>query len=103
MHRVPFDKAYKEWRNRARRHDRESIINGAVDILREPSADLVIELQKAPWLTLLMVKWVCQDKCFDRKLAPSISRAELDDLRQRLWEFPSLPTSLRHRPPLELL
>ena len=88
MRRLPFNEAYTEWRNRARRYDRESIINGAIEVLCEPSPDSVTELRSAPWLTLLMVKWVCQDKYFDRKVSPAISRAQVDDLRQRLWEFP---------------
>ena len=35
-----------------------------------------------------MVKWACQDRYPGRARFPSISRAQIDDLRQRLWEFP---------------
>ena len=85
---VQFNDAYKEWRNRARKFDRGSIINGAIDILSESSDDLVSDLEKGPWLTLLMVKWVCQDRCFDRRGLPRISHEQLDDLRQRLLHLP---------------
>ena len=88
MRRVPFNDAYKEWRNRARRYDRESIISGAIDGLCGPWPDPVAELGSAPWLTLLMVKWVCQDSHFDRRRLPAISPVQLDNLRQRLWKFP---------------
>ena len=88
MRRVPFNDLYTEWRNRARKFDRESIIRGALDGLREPSPDMAADLAKAPWLTLLMVKWVCQDRHLDRRLSPRITVEELNDLRQRLWEFP---------------
>ena len=59
MHRVSFTDAYKEWRNRARKFNLESIVSGAIDVLGEPTSDPVEELKKAPWLTMLMVKWAC--------------------------------------------
>ena len=88
MIRAPFTCVYKKWRNRARRYSRESIVMGAIDGLCEPSPDLATELQKAPWLTLLMVKWVCQDGYFDERRLPPISLPQLNELRQRLWKFP---------------
>ena len=88
MRRVPFNDAYKQWRNRARKFSRESIVNLAIHVLCEPCPDVETDLRKAPWLTLLMVKWVCQDRHLDRRLSPAISPAQFDDLRQRLWEFP---------------
>jgi hypothetical protein len=88
MSRVSFNDAYKEWRNRARKHDPQSIVHEALRLLCEPSADQVAELKKAPWLTMLMVKWVCQDKYLDGKPASAITRPQLDSLRQKLWEFP---------------
>ncbi len=87
MHRVSFTDAYKEWRNRARKYNLESIVSGAIDVLREPSSDPVEELEKAPWLTMLMVKWACQDRYPGRAHLPSISPEQLYDLRQRLWKF----------------
>ena len=88
MSRVSFYDAYKQWRNRARKYSLESIVTGAIDILREPSTDPVAELGKGPWLTMLMVKWACQDRYPGGTHMPSISRAQLDDLRHRLWDFP---------------
>lgn len=88
VRRVPFNDAYRAWRNRARRYDRESIVNGALDLLCEPCPDLGAELRNAPWLTMLMVKWVCQDRYLDGRRSPPITRGQLHDLRQRLWEFP---------------
>ena len=85
---VSFTDAYKNWRNRARKFSLESIVSGAIEILCEPSSDPVAELGKAPWLTLLMVKWACQDRHSGRAHMPAISRAQLNDLRQRLWDFP---------------
>ena len=87
MRRVPFFEAYKRWRNRARKFNLESIVNAAVDVLGESAPDSATDLARAPWITLLMVKWVCQDHYPGPAHLPSISYAELDDLRQRLWQF----------------
>ena len=103
MRRVPFYDAYKAWRNRARKYNPESIVSGALDVLCEPASDPVADLRRGPWLTMLMVKWVCQDRYPGRDHLPSISRAQLDDLRQRLWEFPErLEIGGRTAMPLDL-
>ena len=103
MHRVPFFDAYKKWRNRARKFSVASIVNAAVDVLGEPAPDRATDLARAPWITLLMVKWACQDRYPGPAHLPSISYAQLDDLRQRLWDFPAhVDTSDRNALPLGL-
>ena len=88
MHHMSFTEAYKAWRNQARKFNPESIVRGAIDVLGERASDRVEELQKAPWLTMLMVKWACQDRFPGRAHLPSISPEQLYELRQRLWKFP---------------
>lgn len=83
-----FTDVYKEWRNRARKYNLESIVNGAIAVLVEPSSDAIEELQNAPWLTMLLVKWACQDRYPGRAHLPAISPEQLYDLRQRLWKLP---------------
>lgn len=104
MPRVSFNDAYKEWRNRARRYDPQSIVHEALRLLCEPpSEDHVEELKKAHWHTMLMVKWVCQDAYHDGKPANPVTRPQLNDLRQRLWDFPErLNRAGRENMPLEL-
>ena len=103
MHRESFADAYRQWRNRARKYNLESIVSGAIDVLCEPSPDPVADLKKAPWITMLMVKWACQESHPGRAHLPSIPRAQLDDLRQRLWEFPGrLDRGGRNSIPLRL-
>ena len=96
MHHVSFTDAYKAWRNRARKFNPESIVRGAIDVLGERSFDPVEEFRKAPWLTMLMVKWACQDRFPGRAHLPSISPAQLYDLRQRLWKFPEQLDMVNH-------
>ena len=88
MSQMSFYDAYKQWRNRARKYNLESIVTGAIDVLDDSSSDPVAELGKGPWLTMLIVKWACQDRYPGGAHMPSVSRAQLDDLRQRLWDFP---------------
>ena len=88
MHQVSFTEAYTAWRNRARKFNPESIVRGAIEVLGERSSDRVEDLQKAPWLTMLMVKWACQDRFPGRAHLPSISPDQLYELRQRLWKLP---------------
>ena len=88
MHHMSFTDAYKAWRNQARKFNPESIVRGAIDVLGERSSDPVEELKKAPWLTMLMVKWACQDRFPVGVQLPSISPQKLYELRQRLWKLP---------------
>ena len=88
MGRKRFNEAYKEWRNRARKYDRDSIVAKAIDALGDAPRDPMAELASAPWITLLLVKWACQDRYARGRRLPTISRRELEDLRQRLWKLP---------------
>lgn len=87
--KVSFNDAYKEWRNRARIYRPESVVHTAIEFLRKPAEDRLEEMRRAPWQTMLMVKWVCQDKLTDHNTGESISSSAFDDLRQKLWEFPA--------------
>ena len=76
MSNMSFNDVYKAWRNRARKYNLESIDHRALDVLCERETDRMRELEKAPWLTMLMVKWVCQDRHPPaRQLALDHSRA----------------------------
>ncbi len=88
MGRKRFNEAYKEWRNRARKYDRDSIVVEAIRALGDAPHDPVGQLASAPWVTLLLVKWACQDRYVDGRRLPAITRPELEDLRQKLWELP---------------
>lgn len=86
--KVSFNDAYKEWRNRARVFNSESVVRAAMQLLHEPTENQLEELKQAPWQTLLLVKWVCQDNHVNQRSGRNISSSELYDLRQRLWKLP---------------
>jgi len=86
--KISFNNAYKTWRNRARRYSPESIVRTALQSLQKPASSRLEDMQQAPWLTLLLVKWVCQDRMADHRVGEPITLEAFDDLRQRLWNFP---------------
>jgi len=85
---VTFDEVYKTWRNRARKFSAKSIIDMALWELSQPAKNKKEDIERAPWQTLLIVKWVNQDRAMDRAGSPAITVQQFDDLRQRLWELP---------------
>lgn len=81
-----FNDAYKTWRNRARRYSRDSIIRLSIDSLQVRAFDEIQEVVlRAPWTTLLIVKWICQDTHFDRNVGAELTVDAFNDLRDRLW------------------
>lgn len=85
---VSFEDAYKEWRNRTRRFNRGSIIRAAMNRLAQPAANQLEDLKRAPWLTMLIVKWVCQDKMMKSHVGENISTQHFINLCQMLWRMP---------------
>lgn len=85
-----FNEAYKVWRNQARRYTVASLIGKVFQLMRRPAADNVEALRKAPWQLLLMVKWACQDRMASLRVGEKIDDEQFDDLRQRLWDMPSV-------------
>ena len=83
-----FNALYKEFRNRLRKFRPSSIVDVALQTLREPAADKIAALQRAPWQIMLIVKWALQDRMCSDLTGRQITRQEFDDLRQRLWNFP---------------
>lgn len=87
---VSFREAYKAWRNRARRYAVGSVVGRVLGLIRAPAVDRVEAQRRAPWQLLLMVKWVCQDKMASLRVGEELSKEQFDDLRQRLWDLPSV-------------
>ena len=103
-HRMSFNEAYLKWRNRTRRYNRDSILLAALHSLQQKQPDNLQALRNAPWLTCLLVKWVCQDRMLDHGVGPSISPHGLDLLRQMLWNLPDRTEfALGPDAPVELL
>jgi hypothetical protein len=83
-----FNESYKEWRNQARKYSLDSILGSALRSLQhfESNADGVDYVRSAPWITCLIIKWVCADSMMNSRTA--ISDEQFDILRQRIWSFP---------------
>jgi len=85
---VSFNDAYKEWRNRTRPYNSESVVRAALQFLSDAPDDPLEDLRRAPWQVLLLVKWVCQDKLVRKRTGRPITGEELGNLRQELWRLP---------------
>ena len=69
---APYYEEYKRIRNKFRKLDSISIINGCLRYLHSPVKDEFEQLKKQPWHVLLLIKWILLDKDFyikNRKLA----------------------------------
>lgn len=83
-----FNQIYLELRGNLRKFKRDSLLEAALRTLRAQHSDKFTELQGAPWLILLLVKWVLQDKIMDQGNGRPINQAQFDELRQLLWTVP---------------
>lgn len=54
--------AYKSVRNKFRNYDSSVLINGCLKYLHQPAQDKLQQLQKQPWLVLLLIKWILLDE-----------------------------------------
>lgn len=88
MPKIGIEEAYRSIRNRLRHYSATSIIDAALHTLRNAPADPLEELKSAPWLTLLIVKWALQDRGVSLRIGRPISVAEMDAIRQKLWDLP---------------
>ncbi|TCT24296.1 hypothetical protein EDC35_101618 [Thiobaca trueperi] len=84
---LSFNDAYKTWRNRARKYSRNSLIVTILNLLQRRHFDRFEALQRAPWISFLFLKWICQDPYFDRNIGRDVSDSEFNDLRNRLWNL----------------
>jgi hypothetical protein len=85
---MDFFSVYKELRNRMRKFQPRSIVRMSLTALSQPAGSTLEELQKQPWQTLLLVKWVLHDNMASDQTGREITPAEFDDLRRRLYNFP---------------
>lgn len=86
--RANFNELYKEFRNRLRKYQPQSIVGVALETLRGSAPNKQDELRMAPWQIMLIVKWVLQDRMMTDVGAQPITPAQFQDLRQKLYEFP---------------
>ena len=84
---VDVDVTYREVRNKLRQYSLHSILDAALILLNRKLNSLGDEVQSAPWLILLMVKWALQDKMVNENLGRRITPNEFIAIQQRLWNM----------------
>lgn len=86
---VSFNDAYKKWRNKARQYSTISLLDCAMQSLHHFSeGDRLTYVKSAPWLTALIIKWVCEDRLMNSRR--SATKDDLDELRQIIWDLPEV-------------
>lgn len=91
--------AYKQIRNRFRKFDSVELVGSCIDYLYSPVNDQIQELQKLPWLVLLLVKWILIDDEFGAPRKKSLSKAEFYKLLQMVRDLGAvarLPSQFDH-------
>lgn len=83
-----FNTLYKEFRNRLRPFQPQSVLAAAMSMLRQPAKDRMEDLERLPWQIMLIVKWALQDDMCSDVHGRLITQREFDELRQSLLEFP---------------
>lgn len=91
--------AYKGVRNKFRNYDSLALIDGCIRYLHHPTPDQLQQLQKQPWLVLLLIKWILIDEqsFFHGKKFPTDH--EIHELLQLVHDLGSsirLPSQFDH-------
>jgi len=91
--------AYKRIRNQFRKFNPLSIIIACFNYLYKPTKDELEELQKQPWLILLLIKWILLDEQFDVHNNKSIPVNKLNKILQSVHDLGGLtrlPSDFEH-------
>lgn len=91
-----FYSAFKTIRNRFRRYKSAHLVSASLEYLRYPTKNSIEDLQKHPWLVLLLVKWVLLDEEFSRAGKVDLPRDEFQHILQMMLDLAS-----RNRMPSE--
>lgn len=73
-----------------RKYSAHSVVETVLSLLAEPVKDRMEELERLPWLSLLVVKWALQDNRVHLTFAPrhlAYSREAHGRILQELWNF----------------
>lgn len=94
-----YYEAYKRVRNKFRNYDSQFLIAGCLRYLHKPAQNKLDQLQKQPWLVLLLIKWILLDEqsFMPRKKPPT--DLELNEVLQSVYDLGSsirLPTQFDH-------
>jgi hypothetical protein len=87
LKKYTFEERYKQFRNLLRRYNLESIVYEAIRHTATPPDNVLEDLQRVPWLAMLIAKWALADKMVAAGHGPAITTGEFEGLMQQLWSF----------------
>src|SRR5882762_1055437 len=86
-----FQNSFDEIRNSFRKYWPATIVASALKYLAHPTKDRMDELQKHPWLVVLLIKWVLVDTESDFLQKTDIWDKEFQDLLQAMHDLAAPP------------
>lgn len=87
-----YFEAYKRVRNKFRNYDSLLLIASCLEYLHKPTKNNLEQLQKQPWLVLLLIKWIVLD---EQSFSPGKKRPTIIDLNAILRSVHDLGSSIR--------
>jgi hypothetical protein len=90
---------YKRIRNKFRKFNSLSVIGSCFNYLHKPTKEGLDELQKLPWLVLLLIKWILIDDEFNIENKRAINDKKLNELLQGIHDLGGitrLPSDFEH-------
>lgn len=81
-----FNEFYLEWRNSTRRYTRRSLLGAALNVLDQSNKAGIEGLGYLPWLSLLAIKWICQDRMLYDNVGLAITLDGYRNLVDRIWQ-----------------
>jgi hypothetical protein len=90
---------YKRIRNKFRKFNSLSVIGSCFNYLHKPTKEGIDELQKLPWIVLLLIKWVLIDDEFNIEAERAINDKKLNELLQAMHDLGGitrLPNDFEH-------
>ena len=82
-----FFSAYKQIRNQFRRYNPLQIIDACIDYLYSQTKTEIDQLQKNPWLVLLLIKWVLIDDLYSTSGKKNITFEKFNKILQMMHDL----------------
>lgn len=96
---ISFMEHFRLIRSRFRRYDPGSLIGGIIHYLNKDFEWTIEQARKAPWIQLLLVKWILIDDRFSIPNRPIASKKTISQLMQRMWQISSYSPHLKGESP----
>jgi len=82
-----FFAAYKKIRNQFRQYHPLQLIDACINYLYSPTKNEIDQLQKTPWLVLLLIKWILIDDQFSTSRKKELTQNKFNKILQMMHDL----------------